>query len=152
MPATPKPKIGAVLAAGRRQLRLTQDEVGAHLGVSGRTIHRWETDQRRPRPRELPHLLRRLHELSPPLAARLASATGVALEAAGIAPAVSASDVAQRNALDAAICAAAEELDVSPRRLRPGVAALLARLREARVSIEDAAAFAEEHEQKARPS
>src|SRR5687768_11794301 len=48
----PTRRFGDVLAAGRRELRLTQDELGVRLGITGRTVHRWETHRRTPGARE----------------------------------------------------------------------------------------------------
>src|SRR5688572_5424062 len=126
-----------VLAAGRRSLRMKQAELGERLGVSAETISRWERRRRIPGARERPDLLRRLSLLSPEWAAKAASAMGTTLEAAGAAGPVVVSVVARRHSLEAAICAAAEALDMSPRLVRPAVAALLARLSEAQLSIDD---------------
>jgi transcriptional regulator with XRE-family HTH domain len=133
-----------VLAAGRRSLHLTQAQLGERLGVSGETVYRWERRKRSPGPREVPDLIRRLSLLSPELAAKAAAAMGTTLEAAGAAPPAPVSVVAQRHSLEAAICAAAEALDMSPRLVRPAAAALLARLAEARLSIDEAASLAKE--------
>jgi DNA-binding XRE family transcriptional regulator len=131
----------------RAHCKLTQAELGAHLGLTERTIHRWESGVRRPNDRELAHVVRKLHQLAPAHAARIAGTLGTTLEACGIA--APSQSVAHRHALEAAICAAAEELDVSPRRFRPAVAALLARLREARLTIDEASALADAHAKRA---
>ena len=36
-------KIGSFLAALRKERNLTQDELGAQIGVTNKTISRWET-------------------------------------------------------------------------------------------------------------
>jgi hypothetical protein len=88
--------------------------------------------------------LRRFHALSPPTAQQLAAVTGTALETIGIVVAKPPSSIDQRHSLEAAICAAAEALDLSPRLVRPAARAFLLRLAEANLSTAEAAALAEQ--------
>lgn len=45
------------LAAQRRRLKLSAEDLGLLLGVSGQTIYLWEADRTRPRPRHLPGII-----------------------------------------------------------------------------------------------
>jgi transcriptional regulator with XRE-family HTH domain len=67
---------GEVLAAGRKELRWTQSEMGTCLGVSVRTIVRWEYDDRVPGPRAASDLLRRIHAADVTVAEHLAASLG----------------------------------------------------------------------------
>lgn len=48
------------------------------------------------------------------------------------------SDASLREAIDALVCVAAEVLDISPRSVRPALAAVFARMHGAQLSAEDA--------------
>jgi hypothetical protein len=45
------------LSAQRRRLKLSAEELGMLLGVSGQTIYLWEADRTRPRPRHRPGII-----------------------------------------------------------------------------------------------
>lgn len=75
---------------------------------------------------------------------------GIAI-APPVAPAAPVARTSPRDAFDVALCAAAEALDVSPRGLRPVLAAVFKRMKESGLTVEAAAELADERHV-ARPS
>jgi transcriptional regulator with XRE-family HTH domain len=131
-PLKPAPGIGRPLSHARRSLRLDQRQLGARLGLGARTISRWENGLRVPPHGLRPALLEALRGAPPELLAALARGLRLPAPAAPappsppISPSASPVDLAAaRTALDDILYLGADELDVSPRRLRAVVVDLL---------------------------
>lgn len=116
----------------RRRLGATQRAFGQKLGVTARTVTRWELEQS-PMPHDaLPRALLLLRAKDAAAADRIALDLGL--------PAAAAQEDARRAALDHAVFAAADALDVSPRRARVVLAAFVTHLAAAGLSSSDARA------------
>jgi DNA-binding XRE family transcriptional regulator len=132
----------------RKRLRVTQEEMGASLGISRKTYHLFETQRWFPDAREHAHFAKRLHELDPALAGVFADVNGEALEEYAIvklAPGAAEAGLDPKQAklvFEAAVYATAEELDMSPKAVRPIAAGVLTRLAESGISLAQAAALA----------
>jgi transcriptional regulator with XRE-family HTH domain len=140
-----KNALGQSICAARRAAMLTQEQLGKHVGVIGRTVHRWERGHRRPNRRHRQALLTAIGVLAPGAAAALA--TGLGLEpATPTASPGEATDARQAPngpngpapALELLLLRAADELDLSPRRVRTAVTKLLAELSRAGFTLESA--------------
>ncbi len=99
----------------RDRLELTQRALAQELGVTPRTIHRWETGGSVVTDGVLPRAISLLRAKDPAEADRLSVELGL--------PAAREQEQARRTALDHAVLVVADRLDVSPRRAR-GVLAL----------------------------
>jgi len=114
------------------------------MGLKGRAVYRWERGDSLPRRRHRGHLFRAIQVLSEDAAAKLlaafaahdAAAKGLML-AAPAAPAVPAGPTGP-VALELAVFAMADELDLAPRRLRLALGRLFARVAEAGYSLDAA--------------
>lgn len=138
-PRRPQPPIGKYIEAARRSLRLTQVAMAKEIGVSTRTLHEWEADDTRPTKTNLRAMCTRVEALDPAVGAKLrAAVTGVA-EPVPRAPSV--------VGVLSVIIAAADELDVAPRRVVHVVETVLARIAAEGFTVEGArAALAERGE------
>ena len=137
-----------LLVQAQHALVYSQTELGQLVGVSRRTVWRWQGGQSSPDHRELLTIIGKVHAVNVPLATRLAAAIGATLESLGVVPPPKAiekpadkagplADPVQRRAfVDAVVCAAAEALDVSPRVVRRALAIAVARARETGVSLD----------------
>ena len=139
---------GAILVLARDALGILQKDLAALLGVSPKTIGRWTSGSTLLPPDLVATLARAVGAKDPALAAKIAAAHGHTLSELGIAqsasPSLSSSAGPSREQqilADALVCAAAEVADVSPRRMRPALAAALARAREAGLTIDAAHAL-----------
>jgi transcriptional regulator with XRE-family HTH domain len=130
--------MGIAIAAARMELRWTQEELGRHLGVSEKTISRWELGEVKPRIGDRPRLVEALAAASPQAIAQMRAAFGMAAAAAPAAPQAHAH---ARLALEAALFALAEAADCSPRAVRAGAFAFLSHLELSGIRVEDARAL-----------
>jgi hypothetical protein len=137
--------MGTLLVLAGDALGMLQRPLGELLGVSSRTIRRWTIHGTRLDLATLTTLAGAVHAKDPPLASRIAAAHGQTLEQLGIVrppvPAPRPDVAATRNLADAIVCAAAEMADISPRVMRPALAAALGRAREAGLTLEGAHAL-----------
>jgi transcriptional regulator with XRE-family HTH domain len=145
IPSEPLPRL---LVEAQHALGGSQTDLGKLVGVSRRTVWRWQGGQSSPDGREILTIIGKVHAVNAPLAARLAQAYGETLESLGIVPPPKAierpiekpdplADPLQRRAfVDAVVCAAAEALDVSPRLVRRVLAIAVARARDTGVSLD----------------
>jgi transcriptional regulator with XRE-family HTH domain len=134
------------LRAARRGLGLSQGELGARVGYSGRHLCRWEGDEIEVAWQAREPLLAAL--ANAPLEHRTALRRALGLPEA--APNLGTNDGAMKSgnasgtkvdeaaSLDGLLYAAAEDLDVSPKRLRATFARLLAELLRTGMSLEKA--------------
>ena len=140
-----------LLVRSQMALGMLQNRLATFLGVSPRTMRRWTVSGVRLHPTALVTLAAAVHAKDPALAGRIAAAHGHTLQELGIGlastsapvgPSAAARDPnAERLLADALVCAAAEVADVSPRAMRPALAAAFSRAREAGLTIEAAHAL-----------
>src|SRR5262249_35147987 len=125
---------------GRLAMQLTQKELGLRLGLRGRAIYRWERDDSVPRKVQRERLVRPVELFDVDAAAKLKAAfeshaarvKGIVMSAAPPPPPARPTNPV---ALEFAIFAMADELDLAPRRVRASVTKLLARVEEAGYSL-----------------
>jgi transcriptional regulator with XRE-family HTH domain len=132
------------LYACRKSKGLTQTTAGEALGISRTTFMHLEGCRWLPQPRERPHFIKRLHELDPALAKKFTDLVGTSI-AESLAVGGTSLPLEAKHAklvLDSAILGVAEQLDMSPRALRPIVAVLLERLAAAGMPMGQAATIA----------
>lgn len=122
----------------RRAVGMTQRQLGDELGVSHRTVLRWERGYSSPVPRQILAIAAMLRPDDDALADELlatghmniivSTAPAPAVTTAASAVAAPAPEgVATKPAIDAVVFAAAEAMDASPRAVRVGLAAAFAR-------------------------
>lgn len=114
----------------RTRLALTQRALGQKLGVTTRTINRWEGGETEVPASVLPRAIALLRARDPSAADHLAIEAKL--------PGALAQEEARRAALDHAVYAAADALDVSPRRARRVLATFLTHLVAAGLGAADA--------------
>lgn len=127
-----------MLRHARRSLGLTQRQLGDELGVSHRTILRWERGRTSPVPQQILAIAGLLRPDDDTLADELLASGHVnIIVSTASTPATPIAtptgvDAAQaaltaKHAIDAVVFAAAEAMDASPRAVRVGLAAAFAR-------------------------
>jgi transcriptional regulator with XRE-family HTH domain len=140
----------------RKERGLNQGDIASELGISRKTYVLLESNRWLPQPRAQAHFVKQLHRLHPPLAKVFADLMGASVAdfvevrpvvaspppAAGTTVAVPLEAKHAELVLDSAILGVAEQLDMSPRALRPIVAALLERLAAAGMPMGQAATIA----------
>jgi len=132
MTASTKRTIGDVIRDARIAIRFTQIDFAAELGVSRRTLSRWEMDATTPASREILWLVSKLHSFDREVSRGVARELGVQ-PAKGPPP----------EALEAAVVAAAASLNVPHARLRSALATIVKSWRETGATLDDAAASLE---------
>jgi transcriptional regulator with XRE-family HTH domain len=133
-----------LLIQTQHALALSQESLGEVMGVSRRTVWRWQSGQAFPIAVHLHALARKTYAVDRDLAARLADARNATLESLGlVAPAktstrVPSTDDALRTRLlvDAIVCAAAEALDASPGAVRRALHAAFVRARQTGLALD----------------
>jgi DNA-binding XRE family transcriptional regulator len=130
----------------RDVLHMNQRELGEALGLSRRTIQRWDHGHGSPDSLDLAKLAALVHPRDASLAAQIAKAGATTLEKLGLAtPAPPVAAVAPPapppppppHLTDTVVCAAAEALDVPPPAVRPVLLAAFRRARVAGLRVED---------------
>jgi transcriptional regulator with XRE-family HTH domain len=122
----------AVLKHVRERLGLTQTALAHRLGVVPRTVSRWERGITEVPEDVVPRALALLRARDPEAASRIAIEAKL--------PGAPAQEEARRAALDHAVYAAADALDVSPRRAREVLSVFLTHLVAAGIGAADARA------------
>jgi DNA-binding XRE family transcriptional regulator len=137
------------LSAARRARGLTQADVAGELGISRKTYILLESARWLPPSRQRSHVVRVLHGLFPAVAEELVKVFGDTLadyvqvqSVVQVAPARALEATHAKLVFDSAVLGVAEELDASPRMLRPLLAGLLARLDAAGMPMAQAAGLA----------
>ncbi len=134
---------GAAFAAARAQLGGSKTAVGRTIGVSAKTVTRWERGQFMPGFRERPRIIEALAGAAPELLHVLRVTLDVPQPVASVvpaSPAVLGSDAIARLAVDAALLAMAETLPgVAIPTLRGALYAAVERMRGAGVDVVRAA-------------
>ena len=130
---------GACLRAARAALGLSQEDLGARLGVSRRTLTRWEVYDALPPVGQRKHIATSFVDAPPELRAALVRSLGLgdgfdatlaASDPAGAAP------VPAAAVLDGAFLGLCERIDVAPGRLRSALVDFLRRSEAAGLSLE----------------
>lgn len=116
----------------RGRLGLTQRALGQRLGVTTRTVNRWETGGTEVPASAVPRAIALLRARDPGAADRLAVEAKL--------PGALAQEEARRAALEHAVYAAADALDVSPRRAREVLSVFLTHVVAAGMGAADARA------------
>jgi transcriptional regulator with XRE-family HTH domain len=147
MPYSPRPGVVStqtikLTLEARFLLGLGQRQLGDLLGVSKRTVQRWDANQSHPSSVELAKLATVVDPHHGELAAKLAAEAGTTLAKLGLvrpepAGAPSASPPALRHLTDVVVCAAAAALNAPPPAVRPLLLAAFRRAREVGLRVED---------------
>ena len=125
-----------VLDARRASNTWTAPALAKLIGCSVRTVHRYAPTGGVFYPDHHAALIRAVHPNDPTLAAEYAAAVGSSLDALGLGAApVSAADTKAEHA-DLVVYAAADVLDLSPKKVRPALAAAFAKAAQLRVPVE----------------
>jgi transcriptional regulator with XRE-family HTH domain len=149
-------EFGIALFQARFALHLTQPQVAARVGKGLTAVHRWEKQGVVPHLEDRIRVVRALAQAPPAMLKRLADASGVSLESLGLAPRPApappppvlqppslspptALDPSAQTIVDDALREAAEEIDASPKTLRPALSRMLDRIAKAGVPIDAAA-------------
>lgn len=114
----------------RQRLGLSQRGLAQHLGVTMRTVGRWERGVSEMPRTAVPRAISLLRARDPEAADRLGVAAKI--------PGVVAQDEARRASLDGAVFAVADRLDLAPRRAREVLATFLTHLVAAGLTANDA--------------
>ncbi len=135
MPLPSLVECAGLVVKAQAVLGLTQETLGDLLGVSRRTVIRWNGGST-PSSVQLIALAKAVHPKDAALASALAFAGGARLSEIGLEPA--APDLASRAVvIDAIVCAAAEAGAVTPQAARAGLLAALERAAALGVSSEE---------------
>jgi len=141
--------IPALLGEARRALTLNQEELGALLGSSKRTVQRLETGRSSPDSQDLARLAAHVHPKDAALAAELARRAGETLESLGIVasapapaqpsgPQPAAPPLMPRHlAVDAVVCVASDAAGAMPAAIRGVLLAAFRRARELGLSYDE---------------
>jgi transcriptional regulator with XRE-family HTH domain len=128
---------GSLLSETRSALNLTQVELARLIGVSRSTGQRLDAGRASLSQAQYFQLAKAVYPRDAALAAQLASRGGTTLEALGLVPPVTPTPATSPAQLaESVLCAAAEAMDLSPRLVRVGLLAAMARARELGVSNE----------------
>ncbi len=120
--------VGGLIVEARQALGLNQGQLAQRLEVTQRTLSRWEHDVAPPSHRSRVAIVAAVASAPEPMLTALAAALGVTAPPSSrvtVAAVLTPDPAARRAALDDALYANADELDVSPRRLRAALADLL---------------------------
>ncbi len=133
----------------RRLLQVNQRELGELLGLSSRTIQRWDKSGSF-QPYHLPEMARAVHPKDPALAARIAALVGRTLEDLGLAPGPALpapppphpashplSPEMKAHLVDAVVCAAADALSLPPASARPALVAAFRKAADVKLTMAD---------------
>ena len=138
-----------VLIHCQHQLGKTQESLGELLGVSRRTMLRWQHHGGGPTPAGWADLARRLYTTDPELARHAAKAGGHTLDGLGLRASPPAAPAPRppppapprpapvpRHLVDSLVCAAAEAADLMPKALRPALVAAFERARDLDLTVD----------------
>lgn len=135
---SPAPAFARTLHAVRQALRLTQTELATDLGITARTLMRWEQGHVVLGQAEQRLIIQVLAKRDAQQASKLAASLQGTLEDYGVTLPPAPSKAAPRQAANLALYEAAEAADLSPARLRAATLDLLARLDAQGISLTDA--------------
>jgi DNA-binding XRE family transcriptional regulator len=128
----------------------TQETLGELLGVSRRTMSRWQGGSNSPSIEMWALLAQHLHGTDPALARRIASEMGETLVSLGIVPPPPAADPPPAAAgppprpqppigdlVDSIVCAAAEAVSTTPQSIRPALLAAFDRTASVQLTVDE---------------
>jgi DNA-binding XRE family transcriptional regulator len=136
----------------RSVLGLNQQTLAKMLGLSRRTIQRWDSNRSDPYALHLGRMAVAVHPKDPVLAARIAERAGTTLEGLGIAPPPARVEVPAKaipdappalspamkgHLVDAVVCAAADAISAPPATVRPVLLAALRKAAEVDLTVAD---------------
>jgi DNA-binding XRE family transcriptional regulator len=139
----------ALLEAARNTLGKTQATLGELLGVSRRTVQRWQGGNGTPSIQQWAELARQTHALDPELAAKIAAEMGESLVSLRLVeparrpdPVVVAGPPPRPatplgDLVDSIVCAAAEAIAVAPQSIRPALLAAFTRAASVSLTVEE---------------
>jgi hypothetical protein len=119
----------------RMALGLTQQEFGEIVGLTKRTIQRWEERGATLIPSEIEALARALHPVRPDLAEQIVATVATTLDRLGIVPAGATSPMAMSDPIASVVRAAADVMGVPPDAIRPAIAAAFVRAHEVGLDV-----------------
>lgn len=138
------------LARAQIALGMSQEQLGRFLGVSRRTMVRWQGGENGPTFEQWLVLVRRVHGVDPALAAEIAQQMGETLESLGLAPpsrSPTATAAVPRpssrpappitDLVDSIVCAAAEAGATTPQVTRPMLLAAFERTASVALTIDE---------------
>jgi DNA-binding XRE family transcriptional regulator len=136
-----------LLLHAQMALRMSQERFGALIGVSRRTIIRWETSRPRVSLQTKKTVVQAVHPVDAPLAAAIAKGFGETLESLGVLPPPSLAPalpppppgpiIAAPHLADSVVCAAAEAVGLAPQAIRPALLAAFERAASVGLSVDD---------------
>ncbi len=130
-----------LLVSARHAAGLSQDKVAQVMGLSKRTISRWEVGRASPSADNACTLARLVYPYNAAIAAELAAAASESLESLGLvtapAPPPAPPPLPSHLVVDAIVCVAADALAATPSTVRGALHAAFKRARELRLSMED---------------
>jgi transcriptional regulator with XRE-family HTH domain len=143
-PGAARSKLANAILQSRRAAGLTQEQLGRRVGLKGRAVYRWERDESVPTKRNRVALVTALTAVKPEIGAWFAQQLETASDAPGQAAPATPAEPNGQEALERAVFALADELDLPPRRARGALKRLFGRLREARLTLDAAESLVEE--------
>lgn len=151
-PGATRSKLASAILQARRAAGLTQSELGRRLGLKGRAVYRWERDDSAPTKRNRAALVTAFTATKPEIGAwfkdAMMSATEGPKEPVAAAP-TSPPAPSGPELLAKAVFVFADEVDLPPRRARGALKRLVARLRDANLSLESVQSLLDEWIQRA---
>src|SRR5688572_30651294 len=137
-PTKSEPAIAKWIRWARSSLGLTQDQLGRRLGLKGRAIYRWERAGAMPSKRHERALITAVQAVNPGVATTLAEgiAKAKALDGKTVAAQAVPSPIPVGTTLELSVFALAEQLELSPRRLRGPLLAFIQRMRASTIAPE----------------
>jgi transcriptional regulator with XRE-family HTH domain len=137
--------VSRAIRDARLAMGLTQQQLGQYVGLKAHAVYRWEAGFNIPRKAMRRKLLKEVELRKPEAAAQLQATFDTHLTRGGALPALAAvvAPVAPAQptgalAMELAVFAMADELDLAPRRLRAALPRLLLRMQSAGYSLESA--------------
>jgi transcriptional regulator with XRE-family HTH domain len=126
-----------LLFRARNALGMSREEVGRAMGVSFRTVVRWEGGHTMVDGPSFLELVPRLYPIDAKLAGEIAIACGARLAEMGLGPeAEAAAAITPPLLVDSVVCAAADALECAPAAARRAVLAAFRRARELRMTVD----------------
>jgi transcriptional regulator with XRE-family HTH domain len=139
--------ITPLLFRARQSVGMSQEAFGDSLGVSKRTVSRWEAGGATLSPFQACQLARMVYPKDTVLAAELAGAASETLESLGLMvkapaplgppPVPALAPLPSRLVVDAVVCVAADALGAAPNTVRAALYAAFKRAKELRLSVDD---------------
>ena len=124
------------IRSARTEAKLTQEELGRRIGLSGRAIYRWERGEYGPTRRNRSALVTTISVLHPEAGQRLKAAFDGATSAAPRAVALAASPTSHDVAVQLSLLAFAHQLDAPPGRVRTALVRFCKQLASTQLTVD----------------